>query len=416
MSLGKKGVWKEVGGGASPCEGHGGARKKRHLQDGMGHTGVPCSLNTAPNWLSLLYTYPDCKLMMKGSGFEATMQMEVASTMNQEEKGQIPEINHIEEHQLSQVKITLSNPLRWVNSYVLRGDDGVTILDPGPRTDSSEQEWQAALELLDIGISDIVSVVLTHHHPDHYGLAGWFQERTGAKVWMSERAHREAMLMWGPDSTMDSALPSFFGLHGMPESWLDQLPEHLNSFFPQVTPQPQVSYIGEDLPFRMGNRIWIPVQTAGHAPGHLSFFHADTGVLLCGDAVLPQISPNVSLLPGSDAGPLALFLAGLRRLRELHVRTAYPGHRHPFTHVRERIDTLLVHHEERLTAIAGMLGAAGRLTAFEVCTALFGDKLGIHQLRFAMCEALAHLAELTDRREAEMVEHEDGMCYFSVRK
>ncbi|EFU42493.1 hypothetical protein PVOR_09515 [Paenibacillus vortex V453] len=104
MSLGKKGVWKEVGGGASPCEGLGGARKKRHLQDGMGHTGVPSSLNTAPNELSLLYTYPDYKLMMKGSGFEATMQMEVASTMNQEEKGQIPGINHIEEHQLSQVK------------------------------------------------------------------------------------------------------------------------------------------------------------------------------------------------------------------------------------------------------------------------------------------------------------------------
>ena len=117
----------------------------------------------------------------------------------------------------------------------------------------------------------------------------------------------------------------------------------------------------------------------------------------------PQISPNVSLFARRDAEPLALFLAG-RRLRELHVRTAYPGHRHPFTHFRERIDTLLLHHEERLATIAGMLSAAGRLTAFEVCTALFGEKLGIHQLRFAMCEALAHLAELTRRGEAEEIE------------
>ena len=72
------------------------------------------------------------------------MRMEVASTMNQEEKGPSPDIHPIEEHQLSQVKITLSNPLRWVNSYV--GDDGMTIIDPGPRTSSSEQEWLAAME------------------------------------------------------------------------------------------------------------------------------------------------------------------------------------------------------------------------------------------------------------------------------
>ena len=112
----------------------------------------------------------------------------------------------------------------------------------------------------------------------------------------------------GADSSMDRALPAFFRQHGMPETKLALLPEHLNGFFPQVTPQPEITFIGEDLPFRMGNRIWLPVQTAGHAPGHLSFFHADSGVLLCGDAVLPQISPNVSLVPGSDAEPLALFL------------------------------------------------------------------------------------------------------------
>ncbi|GAB6929311.1 MBL fold metallo-hydrolase [Paenibacillus sp. JCM 10914] len=327
-----------------------------------------------------------------------------------------PAIDDIKEHQLPQVKITLANPLRWVNSYILRGEDGVTIIDPGPRTDSSEQEWMNALEKLAIRFDDIASIVLTHHHPDHYGLAGWFQERSGCQVWMSARAHQEAELMWGESSSMDADLPDLFRRHGMPEVWLQRLSEHLNSFFPQVTPQPAISIIHDDLPFRMGNRIWLPVQTAGHAPGHLSFYHADSGVLLCGDAVLPQISPNVSLLPGSDSDPLALFLAGLSRLRELDVRVAYPGHRHPFTHFRDRIDALLLHHEERLHDIAGMLQLTGGLNAFEVCLALFGDKLGIHQLRFAMCEALAHLVELVDRGLAELGENDNATLYFSVRQ
>ncbi|WP_106768549.1 MBL fold metallo-hydrolase [Paenibacillus faecalis] len=330
--------------------------------------------------------------------------------------GQSPEISHIDEHGLIQVKITLSNPLRWVNSYIMRDEDGMTLIDPGPRTNTSEQEWKDALTMLRIGFDEITTVVITHHHPDHYGMAGWFQEKSGADVWMSERAHQEAGLMWGDfgAADMNEEMPAFFALHGMPQAWLSQLPEHLNSFIAQVSPQPKVTYIREDTPLRMGGRVWLPVQTAGHAPGHLSFYHPDSGVMICGDAVLPQISPNVSLVPGSDAEPLWLFLEGLRRLRELPVRVAYPGHRHPFTHYRERIDALLLHHEERLTDIAGMLSRAGGLTAFEVCTALFGDQLGIHQMRFAMCEALAHLAELVRQGRAEQRETEAGVYRFRL--
>lgn len=332
--------------------------------------------------------------------------------------GKLPSITPLHEDHLIQVKITLDSPLRWVNSYLLRDEKGITLIDPGPRTESTEQEWNDALAALQIRMDEITSIVLTHHHPDHYGLAGWFQEKMGAKVWMSERAHKEAQLMWGYDahtSDMNDKLPAFFAMHGMPESWLVQLPEHLNSFIPQVSPQPQVSYISEVMQISMGGRVWVPVQTAGHAPGHLSFYHPDSGVMLCGDAVLPQISPNVSLVPGSDTQPLHLYLEGLRRLRELHVRTAYPGHRHPFTHFRERIDALLLHHEERLTAISGMLSAAGGLTAFEVCVALFGDKLGIHQMRFAMCEALAHLDELVRQKRAELKDQEGAALFISVQ-
>lgn len=334
-----------------------------------------------------------------------------------EMNGPSPAISYLDEDGLIQVKITLASPLRWVNSYLLRDGDGITLIDPGPRTDSSEREWNDALRTLQMKPEDITTIVLTHHHPDHYGLAGWFQERTGAQVWMSERAHTEARLMWGDGTEapgMNERMPAFFAAHGMPDMWLCQMPEHLNSFIPQVSPQPKVSYISEEMPMRMGGRVWLPVQTAGHAPGHLSFYHQGSGVILCGDAVLPQISPNVSLVPGSDAEPLRLFLEGLRRLRDLNVRAAYPGHRHPFTHFRERIDALLTHHEERLTAIAGMLSTAGSFTAFEVCTALFGDKLGIHQMRFAMCEALAHLAELVRQNRLVLREPETGVYQFAT--
>ncbi|MMZ66973.1 hypothetical protein D1872_295120 [compost metagenome] len=40
------------------------------------------------------------------------------------------------------------------------------------------------------------------------------------------------------------------------------------------------------------------------------------------------------------------------------------------------------------------------MSGFEVCAALFGTDLGIHQMRFAMSEALAHLVELVRRGRA----------------
>ncbi|QCT01933.1 metallo-beta-lactamase domain protein [Paenibacillus algicola] len=315
---------------------------------------------------------------------------------------------------LIQIKIPLDNPLRWVNSYVLQHGRELAVIDPGPRTARAEREWELVLQKLGMQVQEITSIVLTHHHPDHYGLAGFFQELSGAAVWMSERAHQEAKLMWGKHSSMSADLPAFFRIHGMPAAWLEQLPGHLDSFLPQVKPAPQARFLRDGDVVPLGGRLWQAVQTHGHAPGHLSFWHAESGDLICGDAVLPQISPNVSLLPGSDAQPLHSFLEGLRRLRELPVRTAYPGHRNPFTHYRERIDALLAHHEERLDTAADLLQTAGPQSAFEVCTALFGGRLGIHQMRFAMCEALAHLAELSRRSRAVPREHPDGWISFAV--
>ncbi|WP_338000626.1 hypothetical protein [Paenibacillus urinalis] len=59
------------------------------------------------------------------------------------------------------------------------------------------------------------------------------------------------------------------------------------------------------------------------------------------------------------------------------------------------------HHEERLDEMEGML-QEGEKTAFEVCVKLFGTKFGIHQMRFAMAETLAHLDELVRQGRAVM--------------
>lgn len=306
-----------------------------------------------------------------------------------------------------QIPITMAPPLRQVNSYLLRGPEGVTIIDPGPRTEVTEKEWEAVWKELGIHPGDITSIVVTHHHPDHFGLAGHLQSLTLAPVYMSARAYKEAERMWGTASTVNEALPALFRQHGMPDEWLNQLPRHLNGFIPQVSPLPKVTIITEDTLMTMGGRRWEPVMSGGHAPGHISLYNRDKKVMICGDAVLPQISPNISLLPGGETHPLNSFVSGLERLGTYEVSMAFPGHRSPFDYFHERIRSLIQHHEQRLLRMEQLLREES-LTGFQVCSAVFGTKLGIHQMRFAMSETLAHLLELVRQGRAAEEENTDG--------
>ncbi|QSF47932.1 MBL fold metallo-hydrolase [Paenibacillus tianjinensis] len=315
-----------------------------------------------------------------------------------------------------QVSVPMDPPLRQVNCYIVtEPQGGITVIDPGPHTQEAELAWEGVLDELDLSWDHIRKIVVTHHHPDHYGLAGWLQSRSGSRVWMSERAHAEARMSWGGAATLNEALPLLFLRHGMPEEWIRGIREHLVSFLPQVTPQAEVSYIDAAVPVVIGGREWTPVLTGGHAPGHVSLYEAGSGLVFCGDAILPQISPNVGLQPGSDPQPLQTFLEGLRALRSLRVSRAFPGHREPFTVWTERADSLLRHHEERLDTAAQLL-AGGPLSGFAVCEALFRSRVSsAHQMRFAMSEALAHLAELVRRgRAAELAPIPGGPVLFAA--
>lgn len=316
------------------------------------------------------------------------------------------------QERMIKIRIPMAPPLRWVNSYLLQGTEGLTLVDPGPHTDESIQQWAAVWEDLRFSPKDISAIVVTHHHPDHYGLAGHMQSISGAPVYMSKRAVEEAARMWGADSNMNDQMTALFTRHGLPPHWIQQLPEHLDSFLAQVTPTPKVTYVSEGDVLRMGGRNWEIVETAGHASGHLSFYDRDLKVVLCGDAVLPQISPNISLVPGGDEAPLQAFMDSLIKLGKLEVNIAFPGHRYPFQHFQERLNALYSHHIERLAQIEEMIHNDPH-SCFEVCAKLFGTDLGIHQMRFAMSEALAHLVELVRQNRAVIrTEGESGMSQF----
>jgi glyoxylase-like metal-dependent hydrolase (beta-lactamase superfamily II) len=300
-----------------------------------------------------------------------------------------------------QVKVPLPFPLRWVNSYLVRGTAGVTLIDPGLHTPEAEELWLAVLKERGIAFEHIEQIVLTHHHPDHYGMAGWFQERTGAPVLLSETGWRQVQLLWGEEQPMSALLLELFALHGLDAAGLEAMTKHMDSFVALVSPQPQVTLLREG-PVRLGDRVYEAIETPGHAAGHLCFYDAEAEEIFCGDHVLPQISPNVSFLPQVEANPLGAYLSSLREIGRLPVKLAYPGHREPWSAFSERAAELVVHHQERLALMVSHLRSP--LTAYELCRATFGDRLSTHQLRFALSETIAHVILLESEGRIESLE------------
>jgi glyoxylase-like metal-dependent hydrolase (beta-lactamase superfamily II) len=307
------------------------------------------------------------------------------------------------------IKVPVPFPLRYVNSYLIAGDNGCTLLDPGLHTEDTEAFWETTLKERGLSFADIEKIVLTHHHPDHYGIAGWFQERSRAKVLMSQKGYELAQAFWGERRTMTQKTCELFLLHGMDRDTAQQMFSHMEQQVFQVLPHPQVEFLQSNEFVRLGQNEYRVVEVSGHAQGHLCFYQEENREIFCGDHVISTITPNISYIPGGESNPLQSFLDGLHLLQQLEVSIAFSGHRDPIEHFSRRIDEMIEHHRVRLERMAAELKTP--MTAYELCLRTFGKRLTIHQLRFAMSETLAHVMYLAAQNKVQPIDHGSVMMY-----
>jgi len=305
-----------------------------------------------------------------------------------------------------QVVLPLPFALQSVQCYLLQDGDGWAILDTGLHLPEAERMWEAAFATLGIEMHQVTRIILTHAHPDHYGMAGWLQARCKAPVLLSQAERDFASAQWHRGDTALLALGALFERHGMPGDLLATIAADVAALRLLTHPTPlETQPIAAGNVLTIGNRKWELLATPGHSEGHLALFCRPERLLLCGDAVLSRISPNVGLWPHSRPDPLGAFLETLRQLMGLEVDLALPGHGPAITAFRARLHELELHHAARLDTIEAAVGLGA--TAFDVCAAVFPlHELSTHQTRFAMAETLAHLAHLV---QCERLYEEDGM-------
>jgi glyoxylase-like metal-dependent hydrolase (beta-lactamase superfamily II) len=311
------------------------------------------------------------------------------------------------------LRLPLPFALNHVNCYMLQDADGWTVVDAGLNRPEVRAAWQAAWAELDIKPSRIRRIVLTHMHPDHFGLGGWLQEQSGAPVLLSPREAEVARITWMEDLTparatvVDRYMQSAGVTPEVAEVILNQQ-NHLRSL---TYPHPQeIEITPPDTMIEMGGRRFRPIHAPGHADGQLVFYCAEDRLLLCGDQVLQRITPNIGVWPATEPNPLARYLRSLEQLAEVDVELALPGHYASITDWRGRIAELRAHHAQRLEAMYAAARAGA--TALDVSYAVFNyDRFSQHEVRFAVAETLAHLEYLAEEGRLKRVEQPTGRIY-----
>ncbi|WP_299778155.1 MBL fold metallo-hydrolase [uncultured Roseobacter sp.] len=295
------------------------------------------------------------------------------------------------------MRLPLPMKLDHVNVYALDDGDSWTVIDTGFASKRSKAIWET-LMAGPLGGKPIGRAVVTHHHPDHIGLAGWLQSDHGAELITTRTAWLMARMLTLDEQPVPSPETlTFYRDAGMAPDILEQrASERPFNFADVVAPLPLgYSRIQQGDTIEMGGRRWDIHIGNGHAPEHATFWSRDDNLVLAGDQILPSISPNIGVYATEPmADPIADWLEACERLAGLaradHL--VLGGHKLPFTGLPMRMRQLIDNHHGALKRLLEYLDTPK--SAGECFAPLFKRKIGPAEYGLALVEAVAHLSHL----------------------
>lgn len=308
--------------------------------------------------------------------------------------------------------ITLPMPfrLRHVHVFVLIHNGEITLFDTGLNTPETVVILDESLRTLHRSVRDITRIYITHHHLDHCGMAGRIKGLSGAEIHASDIS-REVLSARSDETELIRRIRDFCLIHGLPESTTNFVIRLFQAFKTAGSPFRIDRCFRADSSQIVGKTEFQAIATPGHTRDHTSYYFPEEGLLLSGDHVLPEITPNLSpdiFFP--DFRPLGSFLDSLSRIRALPVGKVYPAHGDPFPNLAERIREIESHHDIR-KGLACESVRRGPQTAFEVSRDIFGDGLPEFDSFLALNETYVHLVELVHERVIEEIKSRDQIIY-----
>jgi glyoxylase-like metal-dependent hydrolase (beta-lactamase superfamily II) len=309
------------------------------------------------------------------------------------------------------MRLPLPMALDHVNVFLFDEGDSWTVIDTGFDSRKCREMWRAVMAGPMRG-EPIARVVVTHHHPDHIGLAGWMQSEFGAELVTTRTAWLFArMLTLDEHAVPTSETLEFWRGAGMSADMIaERSAERPFNFSDVVAPLPLgFRRIKEGDRIEIGGQSWDVRIGNGHAPEHATFWSEDGTMVIGGDQLLPSISPNLGVYATEpDADPVAEWLESCERLAQYaHAdQLVLPGHKLPFRGLPARFRQLIGNHHGALDRLLERLQTPHSATdCFDV---LFKRKIGSGEYGLALVEAVAHLNHLHQLGEVTRMRDDTG--------
>ena len=295
--------------------------------------------------------------------------------------------------------------LNHVNCWWLDGGDGHCVqVDTGIASDTTRKHWKTALQ----GATPD-SLLITHFHPDHSGLAGEYARAGVAMLSSKIEMTLSARIYHTADVDFGHLYAQWYQQNGLDDEAVATA-HALGNVYRRIMSESAsldaYTWLEHGQHAELGGRSWRVMHGAGHAPAMIMLFDEAEHVLIAADQVLPGITPNVSVGVGTvedpapfglrEADPLQRFIETLDALKALPTDTlVLPSHGLPFRGLHARLDDLTQHHETRLARV--LEACVEPKSAAELFTVLFGKKMDAQQMSFALGESLAHAEHLVMR-------------------
>jgi glyoxylase-like metal-dependent hydrolase (beta-lactamase superfamily II) len=293
------------------------------------------------------------------------------------------------------IPIRLPGSLGFSNVYAIRTGDGVVLVDAGYHGAARYETLLEGLAAAGAGVEDVVGIVITHAHNDHFGLVEPVRDASGCWVGVTGHEFPFGRDRWSAGAVYgDHAVLDWCGRWGVSEAELAAMRAAMVIFSSGPELVPDVAYGAGDR-VDLGRRQLEVLHTPGHTVGHISLVDRDARLMLVGDTVFRDLCPNVSLGPGSGLDPLADHQRSLEKLLAYPGYEALPGHGEPCDPAVRAAENL-AHHERQLRAVHRLV-EGGASTVAEVARAMMPVPFAVDGglgMFAALGEAHAYLAGL----------------------
>lgn len=317
------------------------------------------------------------------------------------------------------IRMPLPMALDHVNCYALDDGDSWTIVDTGFNSRRGRAIWEKLLSG-PLGGKPVGRVIITHHHPDHVGLAGWFQKEHGADLIATRTSWLFARMLTLDDQALptDETLAHWKAAGMAQPIYAKRAAERPFNFADIVYPMPLgFRRIKEGDQITIGGRDWDIHIGNGHAPEHATFWSKDCSLVLAGDQMLPSISSNIGVYATEpEADPVGDWLESCERLKH-HAREDHlvlGGHKLPFTGLPVRMRQLIDNHHGALERLVAHLDTPK--TAAECFQPLFKRKIDEGTYGLALVESLAHLNHLFHLGDITRTRRDDGAWVWQTAR